>query len=176
MASDRAIRRRQVLRAKDYPSYLKEKREGSSLGNSASTTDLEILQKRGITVNPETLLGSKEVEGEFLELTTSISPPSSPSPSEFSLDSRFHHTQIRRGRMKVSPRISRSVSTDTTPTSTPTALLERGSQTRLSLNDSSLHHNSATLPRSRNSLRLHDAGRESISGEKNISVLVCLLC
>lgn len=176
VASDRAIRRRQVLRAKDYPSYLKEKREGSSLGNSASTTDLEILQKRGITVNPETLLGSKEVEGEFLELTTSISPPSSPSPSEFSLDSRFHHTQIRRGRMKVSPRISRSVSTDTTPTSTPTALLERGSQTRLSLNDSSLHHNSATLPRSRNSLRLHDAGRESISGEKNISVLVCLLC
>ena len=167
VASDRVIRRRKVLRAKDYPSYLKEKREAPSLGNSASTTDLEILQKRGITVNPETLLRSRETD-EFQQLTTSISPPSSPSPSEF-LDSRFHHTQIRRGRMKISPRISRSVSAETT-TPTPTVPIERGFQTRLSLNDSSFQHNAATLPRSRKSLRLHGARRESTSGERKSCV------
>ena len=143
VASDRAIRRREALRAKDYESYMKEKRENSSLGNSASTSDLESLQKSGIMVPPEDILGL-----EMQESITRFTPPPSPSPTEF-LENPFRHTQIRRGRMKFSPRINRSVSSHASPT--PTILIESYSQTRLSL-DSTLQVNSATLPRSKKSM------------------------
>lgn len=143
VASDRAIRRREALRAKDYASYMKEKRDNLSFGNSASTSDLQSLQKSGITVPPEDVLG-REVQ----ESITRFTPPPSPSPTEF-LENPFRHTQIRRGRMKFSPRINRSVSSHASPT--PTVLIENYSQHRQSL-DSAMQANSATLPRIKKSM------------------------